>query len=124
VQVEQTETDKRRALLSHFGAAVGAVLSAGLLGWLVPLVVSLSRKNSVLARTHAVESLNFQLTAGAVIGGNWVIGACTSWMCLGTMYYLIGGGLTVLAAGLAVMGGLVAKRGEIPRYPVSFRLIR
>ncbi|HEX5742042.1 MAG TPA: DUF4870 domain-containing protein, partial [Pilimelia sp.] len=54
------------ALVAHFGGAAIALLSAGWLGWIAPLVALMAKgQESPTVRAHAVEALNFQLTWGA-----------------------------------------------------------
>lgn len=112
------------AMAAHAGGAVGAVVSAGILGWVIPLVVALVKKQSTVVHTHAVEALNFHLTWLPAIGGTWALGLCTSWMCLGDLYFVVAGGLVLFTAFFGFLGTVVARQGEVPRYPASFRLIR
>src|SRR5258706_44006 len=51
-----------RALVAHFGGAVGMLVTGGVGGWVAPLIVLLAKGNqSPTVRAHAVNALNFQL---------------------------------------------------------------
>jgi uncharacterized Tic20 family protein len=106
--------EKTWLLITHFGAAVGAVVGAGLLGWVAPLIAMLVEgPKSPTVRAHAVESLNFQLTWSviALVGG---VITCGVGFALVWIVPLI----------FAIIGGIKATNGEFYQYPVSVRLIK
>jgi uncharacterized Tic20 family protein len=106
--------EKTWVLVSHFGAAAGAFLGAGMLGWVAPLVALLAEgPKSPLVRSHAVESLNFQITWAVIclVGGTITCG-------LGLIV------LWIVPLIFALIAGSKASNGEAYRYPASIRLIK
>jgi uncharacterized protein len=101
-----------------FAAHVGSFLLAYVgLGFVCPLIVLLAKgKASPYVRHHAVESLNFQLTAlGAA-----VIALVLAFVYVGLVLLPF---VAIVDVVLVVMAGLAARRGEWYRYPVSIRVI-
>ena len=100
--------------MTHFGAAAGVFFSAGLLGWIAPLVAMLAEgPKSPTVRAHAVEALNFQLT--------WAI------ICLVGGTITCGFGLIVLwivPLIFSIIAGVKASNGEFYRYPATIRFIK
>ncbi|WP_160297486.1 DUF4870 domain-containing protein [Demequina flava] len=73
------EADARMwAMFTHIGAVIAAVVSGGILGFIVPLVIWLVyRDRSALVGFHGRQQMNLQLT-GLIVGiGAIVIGFAT-----------------------------------------------
>jgi len=103
------------AMLAHLGSFVAAYVALGLIA---PLLVLLLKGNdSVYVRTHAVESLNFQITA--------LIAALA---CIPFMIILIGFPMLAVVGVLyliwVIQASMAANRGEYYRYPVNWRLVK
>lgn len=102
------------ALVAHLGSFLAAYVG---LGFLCPLVVLLAKgKASAYVRHHAVEALNFQLTAL----GAGLIAVVLAFVYVGLILLPF---IVIVDVVLVVMGGLAARRGEWYRYPVSIRMI-
>ena len=109
------EQERLWAMLAHLLSFVAAYL---FLGFVAPLIVLLVfGPRSAYVRTHAVESLNFNL----------------SWLLYGivaVVLIIIGIGILILIAlGLAylvlvVIASVRANNGEFFRYPLTIRFIR
>ncbi len=112
-QLRQDEA-RNWAVAAHLSGFLAAYVALGFLG---PLVVMLTvGKRSPFVRRHAVEALNFNLTAllAAVVSGVLVI-------VLVGIPMLIGVGLLYLVA--TIMAAVAASRGEEFRYPLTLRLV-
>jgi hypothetical protein len=109
-----TSDEKTWILVSHFGGAAGVFVSAGLLGWVAPLVAMLAQgPKSPTVRAHAVEALNFQLTWAVIclIGGTITCG-------IGLIV------LWIVPLIFSIIAGSKASSGEFYRYPASVRVIK
>ena len=110
-----TTADERNwAMAAHLGSFLAAYAALGLLA---PLGVLLFKGNdSAFVRRHAVESLNFQITA--------LIYAA---ICVVLAFVLIGFVLLVALGALylvvVIMGAVKASGGADFRYPLTFRFI-
>ncbi|GAA5022169.1 DUF4870 domain-containing protein [Actinopolymorpha pittospori] len=109
------EEERNWALAAHLGSFIAAYVA---LGFLCPLIVLLSKgKLSPFVRHHAIESLNFQLTAllAAIIAGLlvFVIIGLVLLPFLGIAYLV-----------LVILASIAARRGEWYRYPVTIRFLR
>jgi len=110
-----TQDEKTMALLAHMGTILANFVG---LGFAVPLVLMLTKgKESSFVRAHAVESLNFQITAFIVAA----ISAIT--ICIGIGFILLP--LVGLAALVfSIIAGLKANEGQLYKYPVNIRLVK
>lgn len=109
------EEERNWALAAHLGSFIAAYVA---LGFLCPLIVLLAKgKLSPFVRHHAIESLNFQLTAliAAIIAGLlvFVIIGLVLLPFLGIAYVV-----------LVILASVAARRGEWYRYPVNIRFVR
>jgi uncharacterized Tic20 family protein len=101
-------------LIAHFGGAAGAVIGAGMLGWVAPLVAMLAEgQKSPTVRAHAVEALNFQLTWSVIclVGGTITCGIGLIFLWLVPLIF-------------GIIAGVKVSGGEPYRYPASVRLIK
>ncbi|WP_285730880.1 DUF4870 domain-containing protein [Nocardiopsis sp. ATB16-24] len=102
----QPNPDERQmGLFAHLGG--------GLLGFLVPLIIYLIKKDeSPFVRDQAAQALNFQLLI--------LIGYMISWVLT---FVLIGAltwvALVVVSIVFGILGGTAANRGELYRYPFN-----
>jgi uncharacterized protein len=110
-----SEQERTWALAAHVGSFLAAYLA---LGFLCPLIVLLAKGNvSSFVRYHAVESLNFQITAAILT----VVFAILVFVVIG-IFLLIALGVAYVV--LVIMATLAASRGQLYRYPVSLRLVK
>lgn len=106
------------AMAAHWSGLAVAIVTAGWLGPLGPLVVMLAQgKNSPRVRAAAIEALNFQITMA--------IGFIIS-------YILMGVGIGVVLLPLlgivnlvfALMGTMAESQGRPYRYPFAIRFLK
>jgi len=110
-----TQEERTWALASHLGSFLAAYLA---LGFLCPLIVLLVKGNeSPFVRSHAVESLNFQITAAILT----IIFVILIFVVIG-IFLLIALGIAYVV--LVIMATVAASRGELYRYPLSLRLVK
>jgi len=112
---ETTPEERNWALAAHIGSIVTAWFALGLIA---PLIVLLVKGNeSPTVRAHAVESLNFQITA--------TIGYVASYIL---MFVLIGfitlPAIWIIAVVFAIMATMAASNGQPYKYPFALRLVK
>lgn len=107
-----TADDKTWALISHFGGIV--------LGFIAPLIAMVVKGNeSPTVKAHAVEALNFQITATIAYIVAWILATC-SFGLLFFMPILV----WIAVAVFCVLGGMKANEGQLYRYPATLRLVK
>lgn len=113
-----TPNDERLwATLSHALSLVSAWVA---LGFIAPLVVmAVFGNRSAYVRHHAVESLNFQITALIVT----VVGVVVGILTLG-LGFLVLGAYGIFYFVVVILASVKANSGEWYRYPLSLRLVR
>jgi hypothetical protein len=110
-----TSSEERNwAVAAHLGSFLAAYVA---LGMLAPLAVLLFKGNdSPFIRRHAVESLNFQLTA--------LIYAA---VCFVLIFVLVGiflfVALGIFYLGVVILASVRASQGQLYRYPLTFRFL-
>jgi uncharacterized protein len=110
--------DKTWVLAAHFGGAAGMLITAGVGGWIAPLIVLLTKGNqSPSVRAHAINALNFQLP-WSIVG---VLAWAVSWRLPVILPLLV---VTIIGVAFGVIGGLRANEGRSYAYPLSASLIR
>ena len=110
--------DKTLAMLAHVTPSLASLASVGILGWLVPLIIWLVKKDeSEFVATEAKEALNLQLTlfVGMVVSLILTL-VCIGWAML-LVFWLYG-----LVYG--IIAGISAYEGKPYRYPMVIRLIQ
>ena len=105
-----TSEEKTMAILSHILCIVA--------GFIAPLVIYLTKKDeSVFVKSHATESLNFQLTM-----------LIAYFVCVLLMILLIGLLLIwlVMIANLVlvIMATIKASEGKLYKYPFSIKFVK
>ncbi|GAB3943304.1 hypothetical protein GCM10027614_31770 [Micromonospora vulcania] len=94
------------------------IISAGVLGWIAPLVALLARGNqSPTVRAHAVAALNFQLIWSVVGLVGWVL-ACI------VIGFIPVAAAIILGAVFGILAGIKANEGQLYRYPLSASFIK
>jgi uncharacterized Tic20 family protein len=113
-----TADEKNMALLAHFGGAAGMFLLGSLGGWIVPLIVMVTKGNqSPTVRAHAVAALNFQLT-WSIVG---LIGAITICIVVGIVILPIA---AIVGIVFGIIAGIKANDGQLYKYPLTFNMIK
>lgn len=98
--------------------AMFAILGGGILGWLVPLIIFLIKKDeSPFVRDQAAQALNFQLLL--LIG--YVISSVLMIVLIGYLFWFA---LWVTSVVLGIMGGIAAGRGEWYRFPFNVNWVQ
>ena len=109
--------ERQWAMIGHAAGAVSVLVTGGIAGWLVPLIIWLVKKDDGgFAAEQAKEALNFQLTTFLLSL------IAIPLMCIGV------GVLIVLAIPIAsvvfsIIGAVRTWSGERYDYPINFRLI-
>lgn len=120
---ETTREERTWAMFAHLGAPIGALASAGTLGWVIPLVVYFARRDdSEFAADQGKEALNWQITlfllhVGGILAIFLTIGIGA--LIVIPMFFV----LWILELVLGVVGGLQAYEGKRYRYPFALRLL-
>jgi uncharacterized Tic20 family protein len=110
-----SEQERIWAVTAHLGSFLAAYLA---LGFLCPLIVLLVKGNeSGFIRRHAVESLNFQITAAILT----VVFALLIIVVIG-IFLLVALGVVYVV--FVILASVAANRGQLNRYPVSLRLVK
>jgi uncharacterized Tic20 family protein len=109
--------DRNWAMIAHFGGALGAFVSGGILGWVGPLIALLARgEQSPVVRAHAVSALNFQLL--------WSIIAFLSYFVSWCLLFIPSIIIIAVQVIIGVVAGVKAANGEPYRYPMSANMIK
>lgn len=116
-----TETERTVGIVAHLSAIVAAIVSAGWLSIVGPLVIFLLYKDrSPLVRSAAAGAFNFNLAIWAMIVAGWI--------CLFTVILAPITVVLWLVAGIAgifchVRGAMRASKGQSYRYPFSIGIL-
>ncbi len=126
-----SQEDKTWALVSHFGAAVGCLVSGGVLSFVAPLIALLGRGNqSPTVRAHAKAALNFFIPlAGAalILVALRVCGAFNFGLLgslIGALLGLVELALWVVGLIFGIIAGIKANEGQLYRYPLNLSIIK
>ena len=106
--------ERNWAMAAHLGSFLAAAVA---MAFLAPLVVMLvTRGRSEFVRSHAVESLNFQISVLIYAAISVVLIFVVIGLVLLTLL-----GITWLVA--VILGGVAASQGRAFRYPLNIRFI-
>ncbi|NYH54161.1 MULTISPECIES: DUF4870 domain-containing protein [Nocardiopsis] len=107
----QPNSDERQmGLFAHLGG--------GLLGWLVPLIIYLLKKDeSPFIRDQSAQALNFQLLI--LIG--YLISSVLMIVIIGALTWFV---VWVVSIVFGILGGMAASRGEWYRYPFNVSWVK
>lgn len=88
--MDPTSEEKQLAMVSHIGPLVVSFLTGGSLGWVVPLVLYLTKKDgSKFIGFHALQSLVFQIifaVSAVVLGLAGFVTCGITWLLLGVVW--------------------------------------
>lgn len=120
---QPTSEERTWALLAHAGGPAGLLLSAGLFGFAVPLVVWLAKRDeSAFVDRHGKEALNFQITLFLVHVALLLFVLLTLGIgILVALPFFVALWFAELVLG--VVAALKAYSGRPYRYPLTLRLI-
>ena len=119
--VPSTGTERTVSILAHLSALIAAVVSAGWLSFVGPLVVYLIYKDrSPIARQAAAGAFNFNVAVWVLIVAGWV--------CLFTVVLIPVAIIVWIIAGVAALfchikGAIRASNGEPYSYPFSIPVL-
>ena len=113
-----SESARNWAILAHLGPIAVSLISAGGLGWLVPLAIWLTQKESnPFAAEHARESLNFRITVLILYVAAWVF----FWLpCLSIPALFV---IWIAEIVFGIVAAVKASEGKGYRYPMTLRLV-
>ncbi len=106
-----TDDEKMWAMFAHMSYLLTFVIGVSCIA---PLIIWMMKKDSsAFVEDQAKEALNFQLTALIAV-------LILSATCVGAVLLPV-----VIVGGVVygIMGGVAANRGEVYRYPYTFRMI-
>ena len=108
------------AILAHLSAPIAALLSAGSLSLLGPLLVWLAMKNDPYARKAAAGAFNFNLAFWVLYLVSWVLIFTVIGAVIGIPLIII---LFVVSAWCHVKGAIRAANDRSYDYPFQIRLL-
>jgi uncharacterized Tic20 family protein len=110
--------EKTWAMAAHWSGPVAAIVTAGVLGWLGPLIVMMTQGNkSPRVRAAAVEALNFQITVA--------IGFIISYILMGAVIGVVLLPLVGLASLIfSIMGAMAENQNRPYTYPFSIKIMK
>lgn len=115
------ETARTWAILSHLSLIISAVVSAGFLAFLGPLIIWLVYKDKdALVRNAAAGSFNFALTLAIA---SVVATALQLTVILAPVGWLIWLAVFVLGIIFPILAALAASRYEMYRYPLTLPVL-
>lgn len=104
--------DKTWILIAHFGGIV--------VGFIAPLVAMLVKGNeSANVKAHAVEALNFQITATIAYVVASILAVCS----FGFLFFLPFV-VWIVVIIFCVLAGMKANEGQFYKYPATLRLVK
>ena len=112
------EDERTWGAISHAGAVIAMICSAGFLGFLASIAVYVIYKDrGPFVREHTRQALNFQLTLLIA----YVVGGILSTIFIGFLVLAAAGILSII---FSIIAGIAANKGEWYRYPLTIEFIR
>ena len=112
-----TQEERNWALAAHLGPLLVALLTGGLLGFVVPLAIWFAKRDeSPFVADQAKESLNFRITL--VIG--YALCVPFIFILIGILFWFV---IWVCEIVLATIAAIQASEGKRYRYPFAVRLL-
>ena len=114
------ESSRIAAILAHLSAPIAAVLSAGLLSLLGPLLVWLVKKDDPFARRAAAGAFNFNLLFWALYLLSWLLIITVIGIVVAVPLMLV---LFVVSAWCHIKGAVRASNNRTYDYPFQLRVL-
>jgi len=116
-----TSEERTWAILGHLAAIIAAVISAGWLSFVGPLVIwALYKDRSPFVRRAAADSFNFNLAVWAAIIVGWIMVFTVVLIPVAVLVWVVA---VVAAVWFHVRAAMAANRGEPFRYPWSIPVL-
>ncbi|MBX3113099.1 MAG: DUF4870 domain-containing protein [Fimbriimonadaceae bacterium] len=113
--MDPTSEEKQLAMVSHIGPLAVSLLTGGSLGWIVPLVLYLTKKDtSKFIGFHALQSLAFQVIlaiSAVVLGFAGFLTCGITWLLLGV--------IAIAALVFQIIAAIRANEGQWYMLPVA-----
>lgn len=120
--VSTSSDDRLWAMLAHLSAVIAAVVSAGWLTILGPLIVWLAKKDSSpFVRNAAAGAFNFTLTMWLTSLIGWILTITLIGAVIGIPLIIIGSLGSII---LGIVGAIKSWGGETYTYPWQVRVLR
>ncbi|RRJ85595.1 DUF4870 domain-containing protein [Gulosibacter macacae] len=114
--------DRTAAVVAHLSAPIAAIVSAGWLSFVGPLIVWLIYKDrSPFVRTAAAQSFNYQITMWLTGIVGWILIFTIVLFPIGLLMLLVS---SVMAIILGVWGAIRTAGGNQYRYPWNVPLLK
>ena len=114
------ESSRIAAILAHLSAPIAAVLSAGLLSLLGPLLVWLVKKDDPFARRAAAGAFNFNLLFWVLFLLSWLLIITVIGVIVAVPLMLV---LFVVSAWCHIKGAVRASNNQTYDYPFQLRVL-
>lgn len=114
------ESSRIAAILAHLSAPIAAVLSAGLLSLLGPLLVWLVKKDDPFARRAAAGAFNFNLLFWVLFLLSWLLIITVIGVVVALPLMLV---LFVVSAWCHIKGAVRASNNQTYDYPFQLRML-
>ena len=114
------ESSRIAAILAHLSAPIAAVLSAGLLSLLGPLLVWLVKKDDPFARRAAAGAFNFNLSFWVLFLLSWLLIITVVGAIVAVPLMLV---LFVVSAWCHIKGAIRASNHQTYDYPFQLRML-
>jgi len=109
--------ERQWAAIAHAAGAVSILITGGIAGWLVPLIIWIIKKDEGgFAAEQSKEALNFQITAFLLSL------IAVPLLCIG-VGFLILFAVPIASVVFSIIGALRTWEGERYDYPINFRLV-
>ncbi|WP_218000153.1 DUF4870 domain-containing protein [Millisia brevis] len=119
--VDQANSSRLLAVLAHLSAPIAALLSAGFLSILGPLIIwLLFRDNGPLVRTAAAGAFNFNLSFWVLYLVAWVLNATVIGLVVGIPLLII---IFLVSLFVHLRGMFRALAGKVYEYPFQIRIL-
>ena len=117
-----TSEERTWAILGHLAAIIAAVISAGWLSVVGPLVIwALYKDRSAFVRQAAAGSFNFNLAVWAAIIVGWIMFFTVILIPVAIIVWVVA---VIAAVAFHIKAALAANRGELYDYPWGITVLR
>ena len=117
-----TAEERTWAILGHLAAVIAAVISAGWLSIVGPLVIwALYKDKSAFVRQAAAGAFNFNLAVWAAVIVGWIMFFTVILIPVALIVWLVA---VVAALYFHLKAALAANRGELYHYPWAITVLR